>query len=523
MSASFARTVRVVKPGVGPTPKGVVASQHVLVSELGAEVLASGGNAVDAAVAVSFALGVLEPWMSGIGGGGAMMILPAGATRPKALHFGMRASGALDPAQYPLTGGEGGSDLFAWPEVDGGRNVRGGSSVAVPGQVAGLAEAHARYGRMPWADLLAPAIAHARAGLEVDWYAALMIASAARDLSRDDAAANLFLEEGRWPKVTSWTAVENLRLDQSALADTLQALSADGPRAFTHGELGARFVTDVAAAGGHLTRTDLADYRPEWQEPHEIPYRGDRLWVLPRRTAGAALGDAMRQWQADFAPAADPNAATWSAVARGLREAYARRLESEGDGESPDAPACTTHLSVVDRDGNMVALTQTLLSAFGARIVSPGTGLLANNGLMWFDPVPGRPNSLGPGKGCLMNICPTIGTSGERVFAIGASGGRKIMPAVGQIAMHLIDYGMSLDAAIAAPRIDVSGSAEVVIDDRLDSEIIAELAGQVQVRPARRLPFPYAFACPAGVLRAEGLNMAAAETMSPWGDGCEEP
>jgi gamma-glutamyltranspeptidase/glutathione hydrolase len=156
------------------------------------------------------------------------------------------------------------------------------------------------------------------------------------------------------------------------------------------------------------------------------------------------------------------------AYARALRAAYRARLSGMGhDGESPGAPGSTTHFSVVDRDGNMVAHTQALLSILGARVLSPSTGFLLNNGIMWFDPVQGRPSSLGPGKTCLMNVCPVRAEADGRRLSLGASGGRRIVSVVVQIASSRADFGMSLEAAFARPRIDVSGGGRIVADETL--------------------------------------------------------
>lgn len=520
----------VMKPGVGPTPRGVVAAQQMQAAQAGAEVLAMGGHAVDAAVATAFALGVVEPWMSGPGGGGGMLVWNAGE-RPQALHFGMRASASLDTRHYPLVPGgvAAASDLFAWAPVVDDRNIRGWSAVAVPGMVAGAAEAHARHGRLPWRDLLAPAIRLARQGLALDWYAGLMIASAARDLALDPQAAAHFLDRDAtgafWPKLAGWSNLAALRLDQSRLADTLEQIAQGGAEVFYRGHIAEALADDAAAGGGYLTRADLADYRVDWMEPLAIDWRGQaRFWVLPERSSGPALAEAMRDWQS-APPGLTPEA--WAGIATGLRRAYDRRLSGGddlgGQGENPESPACTTHFSVVDAQGNMVSWTQTLLSSFGARVVSPSTGLLVNNGLMWFDPVPGRSNSLGAGKPCLMNICPLLGQSGDRQIALGASGGRKIMPAVGQIAAFWADLDLLLAEAIAHPRLDVSGGPEITADHRLAPETLAALAAIAPVSVARRQPFPYAFACPAGVARQGGLNRGGAETHSPWGDAAEEP
>ena len=207
-----------------------------------------------------------------------------------------------------------------------------------------------------------------------------------------------------------------------------------------------------------------------------------------------------------------------AAMADALSSAYADRLATMGDHESPVAPGSTTHFSIVDRDGNMVAMTQTLLSVFGSKVVSPSTGLLLNNGIMWFDPEQGRANSLRPGRRCLMNVCPVIGEIGDRRFALGASGGRKILPAVAQLSHRLLALGEDMETAFHAPRIDVSGGATIIADEALPGEVLRHLAASFEVRTAERLPFPYAFACPAGVMRVGRRNSGASEPSSPWGD-----
>lgn len=519
MSGSFSPSQVTRKPGVTATSNGVVAAQHALAAQAGAEVLAAGGDALDAAVAVSFAIGVLEPWMSGPAGGGSMMIWREDEGRAHALNYGMRSSAALDPAHYPLSGTGKASDLFPWEAVVEDRNVIGGSSVAVPGTVAGIAAAHARYGKMPWAELLAPAIGFAKQGLHVDWYAALIIASSARDLAQDPDAAALFLDEGHWPKGAGWTALSDVRLDQSGHAATLERLSHAGAQDFYNGDIAATLVRDVTDKGGFLTAQDLTDYAPLWSDPLEIPFRDGRLWAVPGLTAGPTLARAITGWTPAYPADQAASPAGYLARVAAMKAAYAERLSDMGDHESAKTPGCTTHFSIVDRAGNMVAMTQTLLSIFGSRVVSPGLGMLLNNGIMWFDPEPGKPNSLAPGKRCLMNVCPVIGEAPGRRFALGASGGRKIMPAVAQIAGHLIEGRMSMQEAIEAPRVDVSGGAQVIADARLSGPVTEALSAAHPLALVQRLPFPYAFACPAGVLREGATNSGTTETFSPWGDG----
>lgn len=517
-------TTQQTRKTVIATKGGVVAAQHSRAARVGAEVLAAGGDAVDAAVAVSFAIGVVEPWMSGPAGGGAAMLWRADEGRAYALNYGMRAPAALDVADYPLSGAGKSDDLFPWEAVEGERNVQGATAIAVPGLVDGVGQAHARFGRMPWKDLLQPAIGLAREGLHVDWYAALLIASTTRALARDPDAAALFLEDGQWPTIAGWTSLSDKRIDMGAMGDTLERLAEAGARDLYDGDIAAALAADVQAKGGSLSRADLAGYRAEFEEPLSFAYRDARFHVTPHLTAGPTFRDVFARLEAAFTPGTAPDGAAYAGYAAALKAAYESRLSTMGDdGEDADAPGCTTHFSVVDRHGNMVAQTQTLLSIFGARVVSPQTGLLMNNGIMWFDPVQGRPNSLGPGKRCLMNVCPVLGEAGGKRFAFGASGGRKIAGAVAQLSSFAVDFGMGVEGAFHQPRIDVSGGDTVVADDSLPAATLAALRADHPVVTTRRTVFPYAFACPAGVMREDGMNTGCTEIMSPWGDAIAEP
>jgi gamma-glutamyltranspeptidase/glutathione hydrolase len=419
-----------------------------------------------------------------------------------------------------LTGDGRSSDLFPWKAVVGDRNVQGATAVAVPGVVSGMGLAHERYGRKPWRELLAPAVQLADEGLLTDWYSGLITASAAKPLSADPDAAAMFLDDGVFPILGAWTTVSDRRLDQRALAGTLRQVAEGGPRAFYEGAVARALVQDVRAKGGCLAEADLASYQAEWNAPLEVAYRGGRMFATPGLTGGPTYAQALRQLEREFTPGAKgPDAAAYQAIARALDAAFRTRLSGMGDHESPQAPPCTTHFSVVDRHGNLCAVTQTLLSIFGARTLSPTTGLLLNNGIMWFDPEPGLPNSLAPGKRVLANYCPVIGEDASgRLFALGASGGRKILGSVLQLSSFLLDHGMSLEQAFHQPRIDVSGGGQVLADASLDPSILRALGEAMPTRTARRTVFPYAFACPAGVLRDGAANMGCTEIMSPWGD-----
>ncbi len=519
-AASLSQTVR--KPAV-VSRTGIVAAQHRGAAEIGAHVLEAGGDAVDAAVATSFALGVLEPWMSGPAGGGLMMIWRAEEEKAYAVEYGMRSPAALDPADYPLAPAGRASDLFPWKAVVGDRNVEGATAVAVPGTVDGVGLAHERFGRMPWRELLQPAAGLAREGFELDWYAALMIASATRSLARDPDAAALFLEDGRWPPVAAASDGPPKRIRNAAMAATIDRLAEKGHREFHEGELAEALASDVRSKGGSLSFDDLRAYRATLSPVARVPYRNGGFYPAPGLTAGPTLAAVFRSLAGRTGfPRAGLGPEGYAAYADAIGDAYLERLATMGDRDAPHSPSCTTHFSVVDRRGNMVAMTQTLLSVFGARVVSPTTGLLLNNGIMWFDPEPGHPNSLAPGKRCLMNVCPMIGEVGDGRFAIGASGGRRILPAIAQIASFLMDHGMSLEEAFHQPRIDVSGGPAPVADDSLPADTLTALAASHGATTARRSVYPLAFACPVGVMRRDGINLAATEVMSPWADAVAE-
>ena len=520
--SNFSKTQKIRKEVLW-TDGGVVASQHRKAAEAGAAVLAAGGDAIDAAIATSFAVGVVEPWMSGPMGGGMMTLWRAGEERAETIEFGMRSPAGLKTEDYPLDPSGKAGDLFPWTRVKDDRNVYGATAVAVPGTVAGMELAHQKYGTVDWADLLAPAVALAEEGMLVDWYASLIIASATRQLAKDPDAAALFLIDGQWPNIAGWTALTDVHLDQKTHAATLRRLAEHGARDFYEGEVARMLAEDVQAKGGSLTVEDLAAYRAVASQPRTIRYRDAVIHAPSGLSAGAELVATLKEMETAFTPGDAPSAESYASLGRALGNAYRHRLATGGDtGESPEAPACTTTFSVVDRHGNMVNVTQTLLSIFGSSVVSPQTGMLLNNGIMWFDPEPGKPNSLAPGKRCLMNICPTVGQAGGRMFALGASGGRKILPAVANLTSFITDFGMDLETAFHTPRIDASAASGTVVDEDLPPEVAEALAKVGPVKRAKRTVHPYAFAVPAGVMREGGRNCGATEIMTPWGDAVHE-
>jgi gamma-glutamyltranspeptidase/glutathione hydrolase len=502
--------------------RGIVASQHRLAAEVGAETLAAGGNAVDAAVAAGFALAAIEPWNSGLGGIGYMLVYLAKEDRVHVVDFGPMSPRALDPADFPLSGGFAG-DLFSWPAVAEDRNVHGPLSFALPGEVDGLGLALERFGTRTLAAVLQPAIELAEEGIAVDWYLTLKVATLAGELARYGVTRDIWLPAGMPPVTPPDAPLRRLKL--AGLADTLRRLSRAGRRDFYEGEIAAAIAKDIRAMGGVLGLEDLKQYRARITAPIECDYRGATIALAPRLTAGPSMAQALgRLAERRFDPGG-PRADAFVAYAETLREAYAQRLRTMGDSTDERAPSSTTHLNAIDRDGNMVALTQTLLSVFGSKVVLPATGILMNNGVMWFDPRPGTPNSLAPAKRPLTNMCPVIARRGGKPwFAIGASGGRRIFPAVLQIASFLVDHGMSLEGAFHQPRIDVSGGERVGVDPRLPQDVKSALSGRFPVHPAELAVYPANFACPSAVLNdlRTGERFGISDVMSPWSGAAAE-
>ena len=519
----------VVKKPLARSRGGIVASQNRIAAQVGARVLADGGNAVDAAVATGFSLAACEPWNSGLGGIGFMMVYIAAEDRVYVVDFGPKSPGRVDLADYPLTGGTT-TDLFTWPAVKDDRNVHGPWSFAVPGHVDGLGLALEKFGTRSFAAMMEPAIEIAEQGIAVDWFLTLKIATAARDLQRYASTKAIWMPDGL-PPVTA-PGSELARLKLTGLADTMRTLAKNGRRDFYEGEVARSIAEDTRKLGGILDADDLAGFHARFLEPLEIDYRGARLALAPGLTAGPSMARVLQQLVDHKFVKGPPTADSFVAYAQALREAYSDRLATMGEAtvdivEQADlrSPSCTTHLNVIDRDGNMVALTQTLLSVFGSRVVLPSSGILMNNGINWFDPRPGKPNSLAPNKRALTNMCPVIARkNGKPWFAIGASGGRKIMPAVMQLTSLMVDHGLDLEKAFHQPRIDASGNEQVGVDPRLPAGVRKALAAKFPVKATELVVYPTNFACPSAVLKdpVTGNYFGATDVLSPWSGAVSE-
>jgi gamma-glutamyltranspeptidase/glutathione hydrolase len=511
MSGSLSRRQLVRKPAT-VTGAGIVVTHNRFASQAGARVLAEGGHAVDAAIAASFVLGVVEPWMSGIGGVGALLVHEAASGTTTGIDAGAVSPAGLDPSRYRTVPGTD-SDLFGWPAVEGNRNVVGAEAVAIPSLVAGLGLAHRRFGKLPWARLIEPAIELARNGVPVEWPTTLKVATAFADLSRDPGCRAWFLPGGAPPVPPISAGAGTLPvLTNAALADSLARLAADGPATLYNGAVGAALVADLSAMGSHLSVADLAAARSVEVAPATQPLAGHILHTLPELNGGPTAARALATL-ADHGHAGryDPAAAgPVTAMAAALREAWETRFRTLGD--SPGQTS-TTHLNVADRRGNVVALTQTLLSLFGARVLSPSTGILMNNGINWFDPR-GGPNGLAPGRRALANYCPVILTGERDVIAIGGAGGRKILPAVAQLAA-MVTSGMTIEGAIHHPRIDVSGNDTVTADARLPEGVRAALARRFPVVEAEPAVYPYPFTIASLARRQGGQSEGATDPVQP--------
>jgi gamma-glutamyltranspeptidase/glutathione hydrolase len=270
-----------------------------------------------------------------------------------------------------------------------------------------------------------------------------------------------------------------------------------------------------------LSAADLAGCRARVLPSVAVPWRGRALQLVNGLTAAPTLKRVLEKMaDADWS-GAEPSPAWYARLGRAMQDAYAERLSGLGDAEPqreyPGADSCTTHLTVCDRDGMMVAMTTTLLSSMGSRVMLPRTGIMMNNGVMWFDPVPGTPNAIAPNKRPLNNMCPVIAaTGGAPEIALGASGGRRIMASVFQLLAFVADFGMEPEDAAHHPRIDVSGPEGISADRRLPEPVLAALRGEGEVELVEHGVMPINFACPNLIRRGPEGVVGISDAASPW-------
>ena len=468
------------KPASGS--RGMVVTNHPLASAAGAEALLAGGNAVDAAISSLFALTVVEPMMVGVLGGGLCHLRLADG-RHTILDGLSTAPGRATPDMYRTVA----DALPDYQETVDRQNHRGALAVAVPGALAGWCDALARFGTMPLADALAPAIDLASRGFVTTPYLTTCIADCAADLALDPTLAALFLPGGA-------PLQPGTRLRRGDYADTLRLIAAEGPSALYGGALGQALVGFMRAAGGLIDGADLAGYAVKERAPITGHYRGfDILGPPPPASSGVhiaqmlhllegfdvrglgfgtpdgvhLLAEVLKIAFADRSAAtADPDFVDVP-VDRLIARAYADRRRPEIDmtragsfkpgilqGESAD----TTHVTVADARGNVVCSTQTINGLFGARVAVPGTGMICNNYMFNFDPHPGHALSIAPGKRVFTSMAPMMAVQDGRVrYALGLPGALRIFPSALQALVNLIDHGMSLQEAVEAPRVFTQG------------------------------------------------------------------
>ncbi len=531
-------TLRVVKDEV-VSREAMIVAQHPLIAEAGAELLQDGGNAMDAAVAAAFAAGVVEPFMSGLGGGGALIVHQPASGRSTTIEFSLRVPALAGEHPFELDPDAPAQGLFAWPAVKHQANRIGWQSALVPGAVAGLALALERFGTRPLREVLAPAIRYAREGVRTDWYLTLNIACAEPELAAFPSTAAVFLPGGHPPRARLGFGEPTDLFVQPDLAATLEAIAAEGPRTFYQGDVAQALDRAMREHGGFLRREDLQRYRPVvYEQPLECRYRGRyTVHAIPGPMAGTTLVELLQILDGfDLAALGHNRPATLHLLAETMRRAYvdrsafmadpdfvhvplagltspafaaarrqtidphradleptpgdpwpfdpAPRARGAGQVARPIDASCTTHLSVVDRDRMMVSLTNTLLELWGSRVVIPGTGVLLNDGMFWFDPRPGAINRVQPGCRPLSNMTPLVVLrDGRPWLAIGAPGGRKLITGILQSLLNLVDFGLSVADAVAAPRIH-SEDAITYADSRLPAETLEALRGfGQQVQP----------------------------------------
>jgi len=473
---------------------GMVASAHPLASKIGVEILQKGGNAVDAAVATAFGLGVVEPNASGLGGGGFILIYKGKTKEITTIDYRERAPLKATPDMYRLT-----------PEgkvVDDEITV-GHKAVAVPGTLAGLTMALSRYGTMTLKEVMAPAIRIAEEGYEVSKTFNGMMKDNFEKLSKFPPAAKVYLKDGLPYEVGD-------RIVLKDLAKNYRLIAEKGPEVFYRGEIAEAIEQEMKASGkGLITREDLAIYQPVFRTPVKGTYRGYEVISMGPSSSGgthiiqllnilegydmAKLGhntsasihimaEAMKRVFADRAKyMGDPDfvkVPIKGLVSKNYAETLRKGISEEKVGEKipsgdplPYESGGTSHLSVVDREGNLVALTQTINYFFGSGVLVPGTGILINNEMDDFVPKPGMMNSIEPKKRPLSSMSPTLVLKdGKPFLSIGSPGATRIITALPQILMNIVDHKMNIQEAIEAPRIHCM-TGEIFMEARISKDV----------------------------------------------------
>jgi gamma-glutamyltranspeptidase/glutathione hydrolase len=508
------RTEWVISKTEAAAVRAMVATDRPEATDAALDVLREGGNAVDAAVTAAFVMGVAEPALSGIGGVAAMVIrFPDG--RETVIDGSGLAPRAARPDMFELADATGVRGMYGWPAAVGDANNVGYRSAGVPGMVAAMATALERYGTIPLARAIAPAIALARDGLPIDIHMTLTFATYADRLWEYPESKRTFYKEGGLP-LHPPTPLEGGgdRLVQADLARSLELIAREGPDALYRGSLARAIVEDMERGGGILTLGDLASYEAREVRPLVVEHRGHRVATNPDCGGGITLAETLNILDGfDLSKTDRSSPAYLHLVAEAMRRAFLDRFAYLGDPAQVDAPfdvltslehgarvrseidparatpergptaltrvtadvPSTTHLSVVDSSRTCVALTSTLGGAFDSGVVIGGTGILLANVMTWFDPRPGRPNSIAGGKRILWAPAPAVVSRGaEPWMVVGASGGRRLISGVAQAILNAIHHGDGPHAAVNGLRVHHEGAA-LLLDGRVPRETVRAL------------------------------------------------
>ena len=465
---------------------GVVVTQHYLATEIGENILTQGGNAYDAAIAVGFALAVVLPRAGNIGGGGFMVIYDEDSNDTYAIDYREKAPAASFRDMYLDENGE--FDIL--------KSTFGYNAIGVPGTVHGFWNVHQRFGSLPWADLIQPAIILAERGFVMSDYMAQTLNNYSEKMSYYDETRNIFLR--------NYPNLKDSRLIQNDLAKTLKRIQKDGLNGFYSGETASLIASDMRENGGLITEQDLIDYRSVWRDPIKGTYRGKTIVTMPPPSSGGIHLIQMLNILENFDLGSyKHNSYQYvSLLSETMKYAYADRSEYLGDPDFFEVPISkitakeyakkisasirdlgvlasskinpgmyinpesneTTHFSIADKFGNVISNTYTINSAFGSGVTIKGTGILMNNEMDDFSGQPGVPNQFGllggvaneiePAKRPLSSMTPTIVFDNDEPFlAIGSPGGSRIITAVLQIILNVIDFEQSLEEATDSKRV----------------------------------------------------------------------
>ena len=484
--------------------RGMVTSNHPMASAAGVQMLAMGGNAIDAAIATAFALTVVEPAMVGIFGAGFVNMYDAATGESITIdNYAVAPSKAAPDMYTPV------SDT--WPdylETVDMKNRMGHLSVGVPGALKSWCYVEDTYGRLGLEAVIQPAIGYAERGFPASQYLIDLISNNAKTLSRFKATAEIFLPGGGPPKL-------GMPIVRGDYSKTLRLISQKGSDALYGGELGRTVVEDIKGNGGILSMDDLLGYQIKQREPVRGTFREyEIVSVAPTSSGGTHIIQVLNILEElDLASLGYGTARYLHLLAEALKIAFADRFEYMGDPDLIEVPvegliskeyaalrrqeidrghakdymagrpmvyagesANTTHLTTADADGSMVAMTQTIHSGFGSQVTVPGTGMLLNNTMYLFDPHPGHPNSVAPGKRMLSSMSPTmVLKKGKPFMALGTPGSTRIFAAVLQAILNVVEHGMTLQEAVEAPRIWTQGQ-ELNVEEGVPPSVRDELA-----------------------------------------------